>query len=473
MNSVNVKKNYFFNALYQITNILVPLVTAPYLSRILRADGLGQYSYGYSVAYYFYMFIRLGLHNYGNRTVAYIKGDKQELNKTVSEIYSFQFASGLVILIGYIVYCSMIASNKIIAFIFAIYVVSGMIDFSWLLYGLEEFRIVSIRDIFIKVLTAILIFCFVKNTEDVWKYALIYSAGYFVSQAIALPIIVKQVRFMLPTYDGVIKHIKPNLILFLPTIAVSIYRTMDKIMLGVMSSDTELGFYHSSENIIRVPLALITALGTVMLPRMSNMLAIENDNRKIENIFNKSIAFTMFISTSICMGIMTVSKEFVPVFFGEGFDKCVVLFYIILPSCIFLGFANVIRTQFLLPRKMDKVYISSLFLGAGVNVILNCLLIPKYQSVGAAVGTLVSEIVVCFVQTICVSKEIDICHNLLDSLPYIVSGVLMFVLFKEYTPAVTNQILGLGMKIIISGIFYLIILCIFLLIKRGTLKTKN
>ena len=470
---VSVKRNFIFNAIYQLSGIIIPLITLPYLSRILHAEGLGKYSYNYSIAFYFYMFIKLGLQNYGNRTVAYVKDDKEKLSRAFCEIYGFQIFMGIIITFIYVIYVMTIASNKGIACIFIIMVFTGCIDLTWALYGLEEFKVTTVRDLITKIFTTLAIFIVVKNAEDTWKYALIYCIGFFFSNLVALPVVFKRIKYIRPTLDGIKKHIKPNLVLFLPTIAVSIYKTMDKIMLGSLASEIEVGYYHSCEKIINVPLALITALGTVMLPRMSNIISKNEKAQEAELIFEKSIIFAMFISTSICVGIMTVSDIFVPLFYGDGFEKCIILFNVVLPSCIFLAFANVIRTQYLLPRKKDKLFVASLFSGAAVNLVLNVLLIPKYASVGAAIGTLVAEMVVCVVQSISVFKEANIGRNIINSIPFILSGIAMYVAFYGYIPTFSNQLMALFVKILISGVFYLAVLGILLFIKNLIRRKTN
>lgn len=467
MERSTVRSNFIFNAIYQISSVIVPAITLPYLTRTLHAEGMGEYSFAYSVAYYFYIFIRLGLQNYGNRTMAYARDDETLLSKTFWDIYAFQLFMGVILSLIYIMYCVTLAPNRVIACIFILVVMAGGIDMTWALYGLEEFKITSVRDVTIKLLTAACIFLFVKEAEDVWKYALIYSCGFFLSQVAAVLILSKQLRFVVPNFSDVLSHIKPNCLLFLPTIAISIYKTMDKIMLGSMASAKELGYYHSCENIIMVPLALITALGTVMLPRMSNLLSKgETNTEKSSEIFDNSMRFAMFIATSTCLGIMTISKEFVPLFFGSGFDKCITIFNIILPSCVFLAFANVVRTQYLLPRKKDYIFIASLFTGAVVNVIINLALIPQFASIGASIGTLAAEMVVCVFQSVAVFKDANIWKNMVNSSPFMVSGIAMYVLFRNYTPSISYGWIALFLKIIICGLFYLALLAVFVGGKR-------
>lgn len=466
----SAKLNFVYNSIYQLTNILVPLVTLPYLSRVIHAEGLGEYSFAYSVACYFYIFIRLGLNSYGNRTIAFVKDDSEKLSRTFFEIFTMQLCLGVTVSALYIVYCFYIATKKALAFIFALYVISGGVDLTWMLYGLEEFKAASIRDIATKVITTICIFLFVKESEDVWVYTLIYCVGFFANQIVVLPLIKKKVHYIRPALANVLVHIKPNLILFLPTVAVSIYKTMDKIMLGAMTSEAELGYYHGVENVIKVPLALVTALGTVMLPRMSNMISNKESETTIKSVFTKSIMFAVFVASALGLGIMTVSKEFVPIFYGEGFGKCIDIFYVILPSCIFLAFANVIRTQYLLPRKRDVLFVSSLFAGAAVNVILNFLLIPRLASIGAAIGTLAAEIVVCVVQSACVFKEAEIGRNIINSLPFVIAGIVMFVAFHNYSLPIHNSIVALLVKIVISGLLYLSVLGVIIIAKRVLIK---
>ncbi len=235
MKQVNVKSNLLYNSIFQISTILVPIITLPYLSRVLRAEGLGAYSFAYSVAFYFYVFIRMGLNIYGNRTIAYVKDDPQKLSKTFFEIYMFQLFMGIVLSIIYMGYCFLVAPNKHLAFVFTFMVVAGGFDFTWTLNGLEEFKITSLRDVLMKIATAGCIFLFVKKADDVWKYALIYNLGFLVSQLIAIPVVSKRVHYVRPELKCVFSHVKPNVILFLPTVAVSIYKTMDKIMLGAMT----------------------------------------------------------------------------------------------------------------------------------------------------------------------------------------------------------------------------------------------
>ena len=236
-----VKNNYIYNLLYQLSNIIVPVVTMPYLTRTIGALGLGEYSFAYSVAYYFTVFIKLGLNNYGNRTIAYVKGNRESLSKTFWGIYTSQFVIGIVVACIYILYAIFFAPNRTLGIIMAILVFSSVIDVTWCMYGLEKFKVTATRDIITKVLTMLFILTFVKTQNDVWKYALIFSLGMLINQLVVLPILKGEIVYCKVDRTDIIKHIRPNFMFFIPVIAVSVYRTMDKIMLGILSNDMELG----------------------------------------------------------------------------------------------------------------------------------------------------------------------------------------------------------------------------------------
>ena len=453
MNSI--KKNFIYNSLYQILIMFIPLITTPYISRVLGANGIGTYSYAYSIASYFVLFIMLGINNYGNRTIARIRDDNDELSKSFWSIYAMQFFLGIIVNIFYVLYVFKISNDIYVSLSMFFYVLSATFDINWLFFGLEKFKMTVIRNTVIKIVTTICIFLFVKTSNDIIIYCLIMTIGMLFSQIVLWPYVLKNIKLYRPNFCDVKKHIKPNLVLFITVIAVSLFNIMDKIMLGLMTSKIEVGFYDSSQKIIAIPTALITSLGTVMLPRMSNV--VEKDEKQSNKLIYISIIFAMFLSTSMCFGIMGVSREFVPVFYGKGYEKCIMLFLILLPTCLFLAFANVIRTQYLLPHQMDRAYVVSAILGATVNVIGNLIMIPKYGSIGASISTLLAEAVVCFYQSNSVKKYQPILFYITKSIPFLVSGITMFICLFIVSLDFSN-VISLAIKIIMGACIYFIIL---------------
>lgn len=459
-----IKKDFIYNSLYQILTIFIPLFTTPYLSRILGASGIGVYSYYFSIASYFALFILLGLNNYGNREIAKCRDNSEEVSKKFWSIYAMQLSMGVIVCLVYLVYIY-VCSEKIVSAIFGLYVLAECFDINWFCFGTGQFKLIAFRNTIVKVVSTISIFIFVNNTKDVWLYCLIIAGGQIVSCFIIWPKTIKKVKFYKPSPNEVFVHIKPNLILFMTVIAVSLFKIMDKIMLGMFTNSEQVGFYELSEKIIAIPTTLITSLGTVMLPTMSNM--IYNNTERSNKIIYLSMIFEAFLVSSLSFGIMGVSREFIPLFYGKGYDTCIYLYLILLPSCLFLGFGNVIRTQYLLPRSMDKVYLTSAFLGAFVNIVLNLCFIPRFGAIGAAIGTLAAEASVCIYQSIMCKNELNLKQLIKKSLVFIVAGFFMFiVIFFVNLSFVESTIYKLILKIILGIIIYFVVLIIEEIIYR-------
>ena len=449
----NSKRNFIYNSLYQLLLIFIPLITTPYISRVLGAEKIGLFSYSHAIAYYFVIFIMLGLNNYGNRTIAFVRDDREKLSITFCEIYKMQLFISIIAIPLYIWY-TIVFSNTIISWIMLIYVISGALDISWLFFGLEQFKLTAIRSSIIKLISTALIFIFVKDKDDIILYTTIYVLSFFANQIVLWANTKKHIDYKKVRFSSIFKHIKPNLILFIPIIATSIYRMMDKIMLGSLSSLEQVGYYESAEKIISVPTALVISLGTIMMPKISN-LTIKKDDASIRKYIEKSIILAVLMASSMCFGIMAVSKEFVPIYFGEQYIPCIVLFQTLMPSCIFLAIADVIRTQYIIPHKLDRLYIASVLPGAIVNLTTNSILIPQYGASGAAFGTLLAEFIVCTLQALFVIKALNIIPYLLKASPYIIVGIIMYLVLWFLPEFSDSNFINLFLKILIGSLLYI------------------
>lgn len=458
---MSVKKNYIYNTANQLLTMIVSIITVPYVSRILGATNIGIYSYTYSIVSYFVMFIALGLNNYGNREIAKKKDSQEDLRKTFSSIYLMQLITGIIVIVAYIGYILIFVHKyQIMFYIQIIYILAAILDINWAMYGLEVFKFTAIRNMIISVFNLIFILLFVRDENSLYIYTFILAAGVLANQIAAWVFVRKHIKFIRVSFSEIVRHIKPNIILFIPIVAVSLYKIMDKIMLGTMVDMTQVGYYESSEKIIRIPTILISSLGMVMLPRMANLFA-KHEVNKSETYIRKSIDVAMILSSSLCFGIMAVSKEFVPLFYGPGYDTCITIYISLLPSCLFLAFSNVIRTQFLIPTARDKIFIKAVITGAVVNIVVNLLLIPRLYAVGAAIGTLLAECAVCVSQIIDVRRELPVKNYIVRSMPFTILGLLMFglVYFINFQ---FSPFMSLVIKIIIGTLIYVIGLVIIL-----------
>lgn len=450
----SLKRNFIYNVVYQMLLIILPLITAPYIARTLGAEGVGIYSYTYSVAQYFLLFAMLGISNHGNRSIAAVRDNREKLSKTFWSIYSIQAFMYVLAIIAYLIYLFVFdVDNKIIVAIQFIYVVSGALDISWYFFGTEQFKVTVTRNTVIKIVTVILMFIFVHNPGDLAKYTIIMSGGTFFSQAYLWTYIFKQVSVVRVNWFDIKRHIKEVIILFIPVVAYSIYKLMDKIMLGNMTTYMQVGYYENAGKIINIPMGIITALGTVMLPRMSNMIAKGERQKAIEYI-KISIKLVTLIGSAIAFGLIGVSNILVPVYFGYEYTPCIMLINLLSITVFFISWANVVRTQYLMPLHHDKIYIESMIIGAVANFIINSMLIPRFSGVGAAVGTIVAEFTVMIVQMIGIRKEFPIFLFCWKSIPYLVIGFIMQIIVRKYGIFFEVSITTLIGQVVIGGIVY-------------------
>ncbi|MGX7076494.1 oligosaccharide flippase family protein [Globicatella sanguinis] len=463
MNKSNLKTNFLYNFLYQALILIVPLVTSPYLTRVLGAEGLGTYSFSQSYANYFMLFIMLGVNNYGNREISRVRDNKNEVNKTFTEIYCLQFVLMIIFSIIYFftIYISF-GKYKIIYFIQLIYVISGGLDINWCCFGLEKFKLAVVRNSIIKSLNALAIFLFIKDENDLVLYTLLSVISIFLSQIVIWPFILKEIKFVKVKKEDVIKRIKPNFILFLPVIAVSLYTIMDKLMLGMMSSKTEVAYYTYAERITQIPTAFIAALGTVMLPRASNLISNGKEHENIE-LINKSMQVSIFIAASSSFGLMAIANELIPWYYGLDFTRSAVFTTLLSPIVIFISWNNVIRTQFIIPKGLDRIYIISVSSGALSNLILNILLIPIYDGIGAIIATLFANLIISITQYILVRDYIDFRKFLPNTLIFCLIGMSMGVIVY-YIPSMFSMFISILYKIGIGAIYF-ITLSYFYLVK--------
>ena len=452
----SLQKNFLYNVLYQILLVILPLITAPYISRTLGATAVGVYSYTYSVAYYFLLIAMLGIGNHGNRSVAAVRDDREKLNKTFSSIYSLQVMTFSIAILAYPFYLVLfVKDNRLIVLLQLIYVTSGLFDIGWLFFGLEQFKLTVARNTLIKISTVVLMFVFVHKPSDLWKYTLIMSAGTLFSQAYLWLYVKKYVSFKKCSVKEIASNIKPVLILFIPVLAYSIYKVMDKIMLGNMSSYDQVGFYNNAEKIINIPMGIITALGTVMLPRMSNIVA-NGDKKRVDDYIRISAKLVTLLSSAIAFGLMGVSSVLAPVFFGDEFIACGEIIRLLSVTVFFIAWANVIRTQYLIPNKRDSIYLTSTMVGAILNLIINWMLIPKYQANGAAFGTIVAEFSVMLVQMVAVKNELPMRKYIMSYSPILIIGLIMAVLVDRIGIKLGVSVSTLAIQILAGGFFFCI-----------------
>ena len=464
---MSIKKNYLYTTSYQILLIIIPFITVPYLSRIIGPSGVGVYSYSYSIATYFVLFAKLGLNNYGVRSIAKVKDDDNDLKRAFSSIYYSQIISSIVLILAYIGYLFLFEpENKEIAFILVIYVFSVVLDIDWFYFGIENVKSLMIRNVVIKVITTASIFIFVKHRDDLWLYALIISLGTLVSNSVLWINSKFYLKFEKVKINEIIIHFIPSLKLFIPILAMSVYRTMDKIMVGQLSSMEQVGYYENAEKVIYMLMGFISSLGRVTMPRMTNLL-VKGNKEELLQYLNKSMTFIIIMTSALSFGVAAVSKEFTFVFFGDAFMESASLMHYLAITILIVGWANVLRTQYLIPLMKDNIYIFSIALGALLNIIVNLFLIRYLGAMGAVIGTIVAELVVAILQTLYLSKELNIIQMIKSNFKYVVLGLIMYIVVRLIGSMLEPSITTLLIQICCGGGIYLLLIYI---LDRKTLK---
>ena len=332
------------------------------------------------------------------------------------------------------------------------------------MFGIERFKIATIRNIAVKLLTITAIFIFVKSENDINLYAIIISSGTLVGLAIILPSVFKEVKFVKPSFKGIMAHIKGDLILFLPLLAVGVYQYIDKIMLGLIQSNVEVGYYSYAMNIIGLPISLITGVCTVVMPRISFLR--KNDENNGLRIIKASVFYVFILGVAMTSGLYAVANVFVPVFLGDQYSEtthALQLLCFSLPiQCLTLS----IRMVYLIPYEKDKIYVISIFVGALANIIGNAILIPNFGIVGACYATVAANAMALIVQTCLTLKNLPYLKWLKNGIPFIALGVLMAVGLLFFSRLFKNHYLSLSLQVLTGTAFYLSISAVILRIEK-------
>ena len=460
----SITKNYIYNLIYQLFLIIVPLAVTPYVARVLGTDGSGQYSFSFSIVTYFTLIAALGFGYYAQRLVASHQGNKHQQSVDFWEINIARLIpSGLTL----IVYISLIFGGvyaeryRDLMLILTINIVAVMFDVSFFFQANEEFGKIVLLNVFVKALGIASIFLFVKNADDLWKYSLVQSATQFLGAMILWVLIPKNIDKISFKELKPLKHLRPTFMLFLPTIATSIYTSLDKTLIGLITqSDAENGNYEYSEKLIKMALTFVTSLGVVLIPRNSKKFA-DKDYDSVRSNIAVSCKFVFLLGIPLALGCVAVSDNLIPWYLGDEYDKAANLMKILSPIIIIIGLSNVFGIQYLIPSGQDKKFTISIICGAVTNLVLNIPLIYFFKSYGAAIATVIAESTVTFMMYFFIRKDIHFLSILKSSWKCFVSGIVMFICCFFTARAFPASILNTFIIVLIGVVSYGI--CLLLL----------
>ena len=460
MKKNGVAKNYIYNLIYQFLTIFLPLITTPYLSRILGAKQIGIYGYTTSIVAYFILFGSLGISMYGQREIAYFQDNKGKKSKIFWELVIIRF---ITLTISTLLFYFIFVRGKSYSLyyrILLVQLVANMFDISWFFQGIEEFDKTVVRNLIVKLLCLVLIFTIVKDYDDLWKYFLIYACAEFIGNIsiwLYMPKYINRISFSKLNFK---KHIKPTLMLFLPQIAIQIYTVLDKTMIGILTNNmSEVGYYEQAQKIVRAAILVISALQIVMNSRIANAYSKKN-KKEVHDCLEKSFRFVFILAIPMMFGLIGIANKFVPWYYGKGFDGVTGILIVISPILIAIGLNGITGIQYLVQIGKQNIFTKSVVIGSLINVACNLLLIPKYGGIGAAIASVVAESCIFLYQMKYFKNEFNLFQILKLSINNIVSGMVMLGVVIVLTNYLNISIINTMIEVLVGGIVYIMVLSI-------------
>ncbi len=450
----SITLNFIMNALLTISSFIFPLITFPYVSRILLPEGTGKVSFATSVVTYFSMFAQLGIPTYGIRACAKVRDDKEALSRTAHELLAINlFMSVLAYFIFGVCLVSIprFRAEKTLFIIISLTILFNAIGVEWLYKGLEQYTYITVRSLIFKAIAVLAMLGLVHKKSDYVIYGALTIFAASASNILNLFNAHKYIKVQPVGHYNFRQHLKPILVFFAMSCATAIYTNLDTVMLGFMKSDVDVGYYNAAVKIKSVLLGVVTSLGAVLLPRASYYIEHGLKDR-FQVISKKAIEFVFLIAVPLTVYFILFARESVLFLSGAAYEGAVVPMQIIMPTLFWIGLTNIMGIQMLVPLGREKVVLYSEIAGALVDLVINMALIPRMASAGAAIGTLVAEIIVWIVQYIALRVEVEEAYRTVQYKSIAIAVILgtvtsmwvKYMNWNEFRTLVLSGILFLG-----------------------------
>lgn len=441
----SIRRNYIYNSIYQVLHLITPLLVVPHISRVLGPDGVGTVSYAESIVSYFTLFATMGITIYGQREISYVQNDVEMRSVVFWNTKILGAFSCIVVLSIYIFFAFLHQKYSTIYLFLTMNIFSVFFDVSWFFQGLEEFGKIVARNVIARCMQVVYFLVFVRTRDDILIYVLGLGLFTLLGNISLWSYLPRYIHFVPIKKIHPFKDIKIVWSLFVPTIAIQIYTVLDKTMIGLITGDTsENGYYEQAIKISKMLLEIVIALRTVMIPRIGYFFS-KNDMGEIKKLMYQSYRFVWFLGIPLCFGCIITAENFVPWFFGDGYEKVILLLKILPLLILAIGINAVTGNQYLIPTKQQHLYTTTVAVGAVINFILNMVLINPLQSVGAAVASVIAESAIAVIQILFVRRELSPWRVLQESGHYFVAGVGMtFIIWfvgKSLSPSLFHTIM--------------------------------
>lgn len=466
----SVKLNFIMNAVLTMSQFIFPLITFPYISRILLPVGTGKVSFATSLISYFSLFAQLGIPTYGIRACAKVRDNREELTRTVHELLAINIVMDVIsyaVLILALLFVPRFQDDRMLYVVVSATIILTSIGMEWLYKALEQYTYITIRSIFFKFIALIAMFLLIHDKSDYVIYGGISIFAGCASNIFNFINVHKYIDLKPVGNYNVRRHLKPVGIFFAMSCATTIYTHLDTVMIGFMATDTDVGYYNAAVRIKSILVSLVTSLGTVLLPRAS--YNIEHGLLdEFWRISKKAINFVFLFASPMMVYFILFSKEGIYFLSGKAYSGSIIPMQIIMPTLLFIGLTNILGIQILVPLGKEKVVLYSEIAGAIVDLIINAALIPKYASTGAAIGTLMAEFVVLIVQYSALKNDVA---DIFKSIHYF---KLIVALIMGSVASLWVKLLGFGsfISLVMSAILFFVVYGAFLLLTKEELVVE-
>lgn len=466
-NIKSIKFNFIMNFILTVSNFLFPLITFPYVSRVLLPEGTGKVAFALSIVSYFTIFASFGVATYGIRAIAQVRDDKERLSKTMHELLFINIISMTIVYVALAIAILVVpkfAMEKELFGVTSLFILFTIVGVEWLYKGLEKYQYITIRTIIFKIASLFLVFLFVKEKSDYIIFAFISIFAIVGSGVLNLINSRKLINYTLYSEYEFKKHLKPMFVLFLTSMAIAIYTSLDEGLLGLLSSPEQVGYYNAAVRVKGILFTLITSLGVVLLPRLSYY--VENHmETEFHEALAKSTNFIIVIAASVVIFFTLFAKETILILAGENYVASIIPLQIVVWALILSAITNILGIQILLPLKKDKQLLFSVLCAATVDVIANFLLVPKLAAVGTALSVIAAELSVLIVQIIILRQYIKILFSGLQ-LHKIIIALLIAIACALFVREIVVNTSTLIIFLCSSSVFFLAYFIILLLLKE-------
>ena len=471
---MSTQKNVFYNILFALAQVLLPLITFPYLARTLGPTYLGTLNFAESIARYFVLLAAVGIPVYGVRMIAKYSENKIELSKTFLELFliNLVIASVLAIGFGFCIYFIPKLSNDSVLFTWSLaFFFCQTFLFEWFFAGLNQFKFIALRYFFIRIVFILSVFVFIKTNTDYSKYMVLQVGASVLVAVVNIKYILKYIILNQSVFStlNLSKHIKPLLTLFLTIFSISIYLSLDTVLLGFLADNESVGYYSSVLKLNKIIIAVLAAVSAAMFPKITNLYQ-SGEVQKFTEIIRKGFYFIISMGIPIMIIVMGCATQIVFIVLGNGYERSVLPLQISAPLILIVSMSSIFGFQILNALSKDKEILKSAIIGMVLSIGLTFMLVSKFKEIGEAITILLTELAVCGAFIYFSKKHYNIklllpliFEQLLAGIPYVI--IIIFIKFLIVNPYAQISIISL-LSLVWFFIFH------FVILKNGLVKEQ-